>query len=268
MRSWQGLIFGLLTGLLVGCASVKPIHSTAWLDRFRRGGAPAGPDIVQLDIALIERPIGDKYLNTGLWESADETIALETKETLANNGFRIGQIGGITPEGLQELLTSARSCANPRRIHLHAGKPLRLDLGPETAVCRFQLQRDGVPVPVVLETGPVHVGSRAGPGSRWSNPAAIRAAGATWPGGPSAAAGGRSLRLGVEVRSAGRALPALSWEVTLAPNEYVVIGGRFDLPQIAGLSRIHPPRRSRPRCSGSWSSAPAVRPRPPTKWSA
>lgn len=232
MLSWRGLIFGLLTGFLAGCAS-EPVRSTAWLDRFRNGAA-SGPDIIQMDVVLIERPLGDKYLNQGIWDAADELIALESKSALESNGFRIGQIGGMTPTDLQELLSSPRSCPNPRRVRRPIGKPLRLDLGPEMPVCQFQLQRDGAPVAVrldqaqcALEVTPTrlpdgrirfHFEPRVehGQASLLPKPTADRS---SWM---------------VHSERPAERYAALGWEVTLAANEYALVGGRFDLPQTLG----------------------------------
>ena len=149
MRPRSALLL-LLSLVLSGCVAPKT-HTTAWLDRFRHLGGPKGPDAVMMDVALIERPLGDGYLNRTLWTVADEqVIALESRAILEDNGFRIGQIGGITPVELQTLLTSERSCANPRRITSKAGKPAQLLLGPAVAACKFQIERQGQPVPVDL----------------------------------------------------------------------------------------------------------------------
>src|SRR5688572_25631778 len=111
------LIYGLLAVCLAGCTRPEVVHTTAWLDRLRAGAGPTGPDVVQIDVALIERPAADAYLNSGLWQFVDEqVVVLERKAVLADNGFRVGQVGGITPAGLHDLLTSERSCANPRRL--------------------------------------------------------------------------------------------------------------------------------------------------------
>src|SRR5262245_20577897 len=145
MRHGPALLLGLCFCLLVGCTTAQPImRTTTWLERFLTPAGPTGPDTVQMDVALLERPLGDAYVNNELWNSADEqVVALESKALVEDNGFRIGQIGGITPAGLQMLLTSEKSCAHPRRLRLHAGKATRLILGPDMPLCRFQNQRDG-----------------------------------------------------------------------------------------------------------------------------
>ena len=89
-RGWA--LAMLLSVVLGGCTTARPLRSTGWLDRFRRLNGPTGPDVVQMDIALLERPVGDSYINRDLWTTADEqVIALERKAQLDDNGFRVGQ---------------------------------------------------------------------------------------------------------------------------------------------------------------------------------
>src|SRR5436305_7184312 len=96
-RQWS-LLLGLLAVPLLGCAADGPVRSTSWLERLRPFHGPVGPDVVQMDVALLERPVGDPALNQGLWALADEqVIALEQKGVLEDNGFRVAQVGGITP---------------------------------------------------------------------------------------------------------------------------------------------------------------------------
>ena len=228
----------LLSVVLGGCTTARPLRSTGWLDRFRRLNGPTGPDVVQMDIALLERPVGDSYINRDLWTTADEqVIALERKAQLDDNGFRVGQIGGITPAGLQTLLTSERSCTDPRRIQVHAGKPTTLSLGPTAVECCYEIDQNGQKAPVslaqarcMLEIVPTL--TKEGRTKLTFTPI-IQHGGATLSLKPVADSSGVKQWSLQEERPAER-YPALSWEVTLAPNEYVVIGGRFDRPQTLG----------------------------------
>src|SRR5271155_3986491 len=152
MRHGSALLRGLLVCALAGCAGTTPTQSTSWLNRFMRPAGPTGSDVVQMDVALIERPLGDGYLNRELWAVADEqVVAPESQAILEDNGFRIGQMGGITPTGLQNLLTSEQSCANPRRILCHAGKATRLVLGPALPECSFRVLNLGEATEVTLD---------------------------------------------------------------------------------------------------------------------
>src|SRR5262245_36631374 len=111
MRRGRTLLLGLLAGLLAGCLNTEPVRQSGdWLSRMHPFQGEAGADVVQMDVALLEQPPGDAYLNGELWQTADESgVDLDRWDSLAGNGFRIGQFAGILPDRLQALLTSERS---------------------------------------------------------------------------------------------------------------------------------------------------------------
>jgi hypothetical protein len=233
----RALVLGLLTVWLAGCTTSQPVRNTAWLHRFwpNGGGGPSGPDVIQMQVALLERPVGDRYLNQDFWDVVDEqVVALERKAVLEDNGFRIGQVGGLTPPELQDLLLSERSCANPRCIQLHAGKPSVLLLGPALVHCQFQIDEDGRSVPVHLDQAQctlevVPTLTREGRIRLHFTPQIHHGETALMPR-PAADRSGWLLQ---EQRPIER-YPNLSWDVTLAPNEYVAVGARYDRPQTLG----------------------------------
>jgi hypothetical protein len=234
MRQRQGLLPGLLAVLLCGCVSQDGLK-TAWLERFHQMQGPTGPDVIQMDVALLECPAGDGCLDRDLWPQIDEQVlALEQKNVLEDNGFRIGQIGGITPPGLQALLLSPRSCPSPRRIALHAGQSFDLLLGPVLPVCRFRLQQDGEPAELRLEQAQcllTVVPALTGDGRTTLRfTPQVRHGEARLQPRPAADLSGWLLK----VQQPTEEYAHLSWEVTLAPNEYVVIGGRADEQAGAG----------------------------------
>lgn len=235
MRQGPALLLLLLLAALVGCVNRPQVHQTNWLDRMLRPAGPAAADTVQMDVALIERPLGDTYLIQGLWEGADEqVVALEQRAALEDNGLRIGQIGGIVPVNLQNMLTSEKSCANPRRIRTASAKPTRLTLGPEVAECSFQLPVDGKPTPVklskalcTLEVTPTLTAD--GRIKLRFLPQLLHGDAQQLPR-PTEDRTGWMLK---EERPTER-YTNLAWEVTLAPGEYVLVGGRYDKPESLG----------------------------------
>src|SRR5262249_11590521 len=101
MRPWGTLGAGLLAGLLAACipSQVKP---SSWFKGHNPLQAPPAANTVQMELALLECPIGDPYINRDLWTLADEQIVSpESKAALADNGFRVAQVGGIIPAELQ-----------------------------------------------------------------------------------------------------------------------------------------------------------------------
>src|SRR5207247_4496708 len=98
-----------------GCDSLpESARTTAWLKRTPFASPAANSQVVQLDVAILERPLGDPFLDKELWQHTDEMIVdLDRKAAVEDNGYRVGQIIGMTPGKLQDLLKSPRSCINP-----------------------------------------------------------------------------------------------------------------------------------------------------------
>jgi hypothetical protein len=224
MRHWAVL----LLALAVGCTAGQPLDSTSWLQPFRPFQGLSGIDVITLETALVEGPVGDRYIDQDLWALADDqVVALDRKALLHDNGFRVGQIGGLTPSGLQKLLTSERTCLNPRRIQLHAGNSTRLALGPTLAASRFELQQDERKVPVQLEQADcaLIVIPTLTPDGRTRlhfTPEIQHGKSAFLP-----QSADRSTWI-LQKLQPTETYQSLAWDVTLAPNEYVVVGGCYD----------------------------------------
>jgi hypothetical protein len=235
MRLWGTLWLGLLVGLLGGCISEQPLRSTSWLERLRGNSGPTGPDVVQMEVDLIERPINDPYLNHGLWKLADEqNIDLERKAVLQDNGFQIGQISGLIPPPLLALLRSERSCANPRLVLFHAGDPRNVVLGPTLPSCSFRLilnsqeeevQLDQALCALVVTATLVEDGR-----IRLSFVPQVKHGQSMNVFRPTP--NGQDFMMQQERPTEN--YTALGWEITTGPNEYVIIGGRMDRPESLG----------------------------------
>ena len=153
MRGRLVLLVVLWTSLAAGCQTGSKTGSTNWMPRFNPFQGPTGPDVVYLEVALLERPLGDPYINEELWQSADERlIGSDQKALMEESGFRMGQVGGLmTPSGLMSLLTSKRYCVNPRGLQVRAGQATTLKVGPTLPHCRFQIEQEGHPQEVKFE---------------------------------------------------------------------------------------------------------------------
>ena len=124
-RRWcaaADVVCGLVLALAGGCLGPQPAQPTGWLDRLKQLGGPQGADLVVMDVAVLERPAGDRYLNGPLWSTIDEqAVDLERRAVLDDNGLRVGRFGGMLPAGLQSLLTTDRGDADRHRVWKHAG---------------------------------------------------------------------------------------------------------------------------------------------------
>jgi hypothetical protein len=180
------------------------------------------------------RPVGDPYINQELWAHADEqAVALDRKAVLEENGFRVCQVGGLAPAGLQMLLTSEKSCINPRCLYARAGNPVSVALGPTRTSFQFRVP-DGPPellrreqaeclleiVPRLTSDGRtrLHITPQIRHGSTDTSFVAAKD-GSGWL---------------MQTEKPTESFSSLSWDVTLAPNEYLVVGAREDRPDSLG----------------------------------
>jgi hypothetical protein len=197
-----------------------------------RAGAPVDPNVILIETALIQVPLSDGYVSRELWQDTDELIVdLERREALNQNGLRVGQLVGSPPVGFQTLLLSPRCCPDPERLMVPAGRTIAKHLGPVLAHCSFdvflaagktELEADqirfGVDVVPTLtadgrtrltftpkvETGESLLPFQAAPEeSSWV----------------------------LRIERPTRRFTELSWDATLAPGQYLVIGC---LPDRAG----------------------------------
>jgi len=234
MGQGRALLFGLLVCLLAGCATGKPTRFISWLGHAPFQG-PTGPDVIRMDVALIERPADDAYLSWEVWRLADEqVVSLERRAILEESGFRVGLLSGLKPAGLQTLLSSETSCANPRRFFLHAGKAATLALGPARARCRFQLPQEGQSGFVSFEQATSFldvVPSLSGGGQ-----IRLRFTPQIQHGEPMLAAHAAEDNSGFMLQSERptKSYAALAWEVALAPNQYLIVGARLDRRESLG----------------------------------
>jgi len=163
----------------------------------------------------------------------DQVVDLDHKALLQANGLRVGQVGSLTPPGLQALLASDRSCINPRFIQTHAERSTRLSVGPPLPECRLQIQQDEPAAPVRLKQAEctLVVVPSVMPGGRVRlrfTPEVLHGQPLVLPQPADRAAWVLGKQQPTE------SFAGLSWEVTLAPNEYVVVGGRYDRPETLG----------------------------------
>jgi hypothetical protein len=145
----------LLLALSVACAGCSffgakrpgPEHEVQ-----RRAAGSAGPDVVVLNVAVVERPAGDRFLDHEVWESGDEQrVELELKPRLEANGLRVCQFG-LLPDRLQSLLASPRWCPAPHSYRCEPDKPTPLQVGPVRATYSFAVpDRESEPRPFSFE---------------------------------------------------------------------------------------------------------------------
>ena len=130
---WPGGGWALVLVLVwtqTGCLWTEESAPSNWLSRLQK--QTITPDHALIQVALIERPFRDEFINRTIWDQADEMILdLDRDGPLKQNGFRVGQLVGPTPDDFQKMLLSKRDCSNPQAMIFPAGRTATIYLGPQ-----------------------------------------------------------------------------------------------------------------------------------------
>jgi hypothetical protein len=114
----------------------------------------ASPEAVQLDVFLLERPAEDHLLAAGIWKDVDQIgpLSSETRDSLRDNGLRLGIVSSNPPPSVQKLLglmaeipTDSPEYTKPlmgRHQFLPPGIETEISTGIEHEQCEF-LAHDG-----------------------------------------------------------------------------------------------------------------------------
>jgi hypothetical protein len=227
MRRWGTVLPMLLCACLTGCFTSDTVRSQSWLARIRTPRLALGPDGVLLDLVLLELPVDSKLLNSELWPCADcQAIGLERQGMLADNGLRVGPIIGTIPGPLQAELTTERHWFKKDRQILAAGSKMTIALGEPLPHCNFHLRTEAGTSEVALNQGQTTLViepslTEDGRTRLKFTPQVLYGAVA-----PDYQAGSEGWQL--EFKRPNKTYSSLSWEVSLAPNQYLIVGTHLD----------------------------------------
>jgi hypothetical protein len=225
-RNWSILVLLVWLANVGGCAVLPdPVRTSSLLMRHRALSAGSDSQVVQLDVALLERPLGDSFLNQELWQHTDEMIVdMDRKAAVEDNGFRVGQIVGMTPGKLHDLLTSPRYCINPKRRLVPSGHTVPQFLGPVWPHCDFVVQQGRQTLEVALDQARFCLDVKAtlteGGKTRLSFTPKVENGENALPFQPEPEQSAWTIR----VEKPCKTYKELGWDVVLAPGEYLVIG--------------------------------------------
>lgn len=236
---------GTPLALLLVCGCVVPgmTRPEASTTSMKPVAGPLGADAVGLEVSVLEVPVGDRYVNRGLWETIDEqVIAFDRKAAIDDNGFRVGLVGGVRPTEFDDLLTSPRTNSGGHWHQMRAGRAKIVTIGGPRPICEFRLVADGQPgaitaiekarcalqiTPTLTADGTVKLAfvPLVQHGSRpvWLTPIT-----------------------GDEPAIPADQFPALGWEVTVAAGEFVVVGAQFAKPETLGHACFIDPDGTKP----------------------
>ncbi len=217
---------------VTGCVEPEHVEPSNWVKQFKSRATP--PDHALIEIALIERPRGDEYINQQIWQHADELIVdLDKRGALDDNGLRIGQLIGAPPDGLQQLITAPHGCKGRRRVFpQNTTVPIDLETVPAPTAYEFVHGTERLEVTLDQAKFWLDVSARiAGDGQTiLTFTPRVEHGAPVLPFHPAADRSEWELR----VEKAAKKYPELSWEVTLGTNQYLVIGGRMDRERTIG----------------------------------
>ena len=227
MASWcrAGLTAAVVAAVMAGgCTTPKPpaLEPGSLWDRVRNGTTPG----LVLQTALVDRPAGDEYLTTGLWATAGRPLPHQLAALLGHNGIRVGVLTGVIPGEFAAVMTVDAELLAPTNRTFTAGRPRVVPVsGPAAAVsvtATADLAAD--PVPVELTNAECGLQITAGPTAadrvklvcevqvQHGDKQALLAL--------SPDAGGFTR----QEKKPLKAFPALTFEVVLGPDDYLVVG--------------------------------------------
>ena len=230
----------IFVGGSAGCTLPAHVKGTSWIESLRSGSGVLDPHTVMVETALIERPIGDTYINRELWQDTDEVfLGLPLREALRENGLRVGQVVGSPPAGFQTLLLSPRCCTNPNRLLVPSGRTIPVYVSPTVlAHSSFDVVLDGDRSELEVDQ------ARFG----FDVTATLTSDGRTRLVFTPKVETGESLlpfqaspeesRWVLRVEKPSRAFSRLGWEVTLTPGQYLVVGCMPDQAGTLGYSAM------------------------------
>lgn len=201
-----------------------------WFDRVREQTGAALADGLVLRTGLIELPPGDPFLTTELWAAAGKPVPHEQAVLLARNGLRVGVLGGLIPARFDALTASDATFKFGTDRTFKPGVPRVVPAnGPlDRAVVRTVADLSADPAErtfAAAECG-LSVTARPAAGGR-----------VTLTCEPQIQYGDKELFLTAAADGSGfartdhkprEAYPALRFEVTLAADEYLVVGPAAD----------------------------------------
>jgi hypothetical protein len=244
MRRCMAVLIALGCAALSGCLADDKGRTTVRSHSPPMPGV-VGEDVVYLDFAVVERTLGDTFLTRELWSEADEEVvrvedepaaSLERKKVLENNGFHVGQVGGMVPTKLQDALDAQKGCEK-RQIQLHAGHETILACGSPWPHCRCRLVRgetlsptefdkaqcELMVVPTLADEGRVRL--RFTPRVKHGEVQQTFL---------SVCEADGQRHWDRQEHASEEIYPWLSWTLTVAPDEYIVLGALLDRGETLG----------------------------------
>lgn len=215
-----------------------------------RSLAPVQPaEGIYLESLILERPLGDKFLDRDMWATALAVGSPETQVLLSENGLRAGVLTGTLPPKFQTLLESDAEALSGRGLTFANRKEEVLATSGPNARCEFGFLPDlaGKRAPVELKQARCGVLVRPEPLPDHRvrvtcEPQIQHGERREW---LRASADGTGFVKHEEVPLAR--YPALAFDAQLGRNEYLVIGCQANQPDTIGTALFGVEANGNPR---------------------
>lgn len=217
----------LLLAVSAGCLpKAEQLRPAAIWDRMRG----AGPGGFVVRSALIERPAGDAYLNRGLWAEAGRPLAPELTALLGQNGLRVGVFTGVLPGEFDRLVQTGHSTIDAMDRSFAPGRAKVLPVNGPSDRAAFRLLTDLAASPVPCDFVAVECGFSVTASKFDGDRVKLVLE-------PQLQHGDKQLYLKASADETGftrqdrkplEAYAALTFEVTVGPKDYLIVGPTAD----------------------------------------
>jgi hypothetical protein len=227
MRRAGGVLFVTACAAAAGCFWAGSAR-TALLDR-ARSPAP-GTGGLLLNTRLIEQPLGDAYLNAGLWDAAARPLGHEQSALLARNGLRVGVLSGVLPDPFDRLVHSEATTVSPMLRTVVPGQAKVVPVNGPLEQCSYltvsELAADPQPVELTSAECGLAVTAVPAAGRRVKLTCAFQVQHGDKRAWLAETADGSEFTR--RDRKPMETFPGLTFEVTVEPDDYLLVGPTAD----------------------------------------
>lgn len=241
-----GLLLGLACAGAAGCLFPdRPSVPTI----VRSLTPPMPVEGVVVESVLLEQPVGDAFLDRGMWAEVLPVGGAETRVLQSENGLRVGVISGSGPQKFQTLLNSDTDTVSPQRMTFHMRKDAVIPTAGPFDPCKFSLCTDLAGKPSTVELKQARCGVLVRPQSQpdgrvrvWVEPQIQHGDRQQW-----FRPNEDATQLAKYDEVATEKFPALACEAALGADDYLVIGWDSSAPNTIGSVMFAADADGRPR---------------------
>lgn len=227
----------LIAGCACGCVT-PPERAPASVAALRALDPVVGTNGIYLESVLIERPIGDAFLDRDLWAAAVPVGTPEGAALLTENGLRAAVLRGNVPDKFRKLLDSETDTLGAKASTFGQRADEIVPVSSTIEKCKFELLSDLAAARAPVELDRARFGVRVRPERTPDGRVSVTCE-------PEAQHGDRKLRFRPTADSTGfvtaEELPVvryakLAFEAKLGPGDYLVMGWFAEQPETLGAA--------------------------------